>query len=530
MLFFSPEYFSIYFLGMKMIRSCLTVLAIALGCLGYAHAEPFETNEKFVNQQYQDLWARPATASETSHWVQYGQSPTLIEALVQANYTQTYQAPIVRLYIAYFRRVPDYAGFTYWTSQLAQGSHSLSNISSFFASSPEFQQTYGSLSDGQFVTLVYNNVLERAPDLAGYNYWLGQLQAGMPRAEMMLQFSDSAEHVNSRYTVTNKIIAHYRMTGTGLLSFPDSTNTLAAFVSSILASAAYSRRFPANVSKGNVTVSLDKARGGQVGGIQIIGRGEMIQNDKDGRGIGTSGIRLGEYPNYLLNEGGCHQSVPGGPGNAGNSDVRISWGAGSVLTSTALTTVHWDGAVTPCEKHFPWSNLQVDHVVWFPTPYDGAIAIKQTFRNLVGQTITPQDFNGSFNFPIAPQAHFQRSKLAPNGVSYWRYRESDGSWHHLPVSNMAGWLDHVRDFYIPSGNAVAVYEDPSYGFGVAMYCPNNGVGFYAKDMISYGTIFIGSFWNLPSQISNGEAVSKTCYLIFGSESTISSVLTNPSLD
>jgi len=44
---------------------------------------------------------------------------------------------------------------------------SLDEISDAFASSPEFQQTYGSLNNAEFVTLVYRNVLGRDPEPGG---------------------------------------------------------------------------------------------------------------------------------------------------------------------------------------------------------------------------------------------------------------------------------------------------------------------------------------------------------------------------
>jgi hypothetical protein len=106
---------------------------------------------------------------------------------------QTTVAPIVRLYFAYFDRVPDFVGLQSWTSRL-RGGMSLNAISEAFADSAEFQATYGPLSDTQFVTLVYHNVLDREPDPGGLAYWLAQLTSGaMSRGTVMLKFSKSGE-------------------------------------------------------------------------------------------------------------------------------------------------------------------------------------------------------------------------------------------------------------------------------------------------------------------------------------------------
>lgn len=40
---------------------------------------------------------------------------------------------------------------------------------------------------------VYRNVLGRAPEAGGYDYWVDQLGRGMIRGELMIYFSDSDE-------------------------------------------------------------------------------------------------------------------------------------------------------------------------------------------------------------------------------------------------------------------------------------------------------------------------------------------------
>ena len=104
---------------------------------------------------------------------------------------------IERLYLAYFSRLPDDAGLSYWKARLASGT-SLEAVSAQFATSPEFRSTYGSISDSEFVELVYNNVLDREPDTAGLNHWRDSLAAEqLSRGGVMLAFSDSAEFKES---------------------------------------------------------------------------------------------------------------------------------------------------------------------------------------------------------------------------------------------------------------------------------------------------------------------------------------------
>ncbi len=103
------------------------------------------------------------------------------------------EGTVYRLYRAYFLREPDQKGFTSWYISTYQG-WSLDRISQFFASSGEFRTRYGNLDDAGFMDLIYRNVMGRAPDTAGYGFWLGQLGEGVDRGSVMLKFSDSPEY------------------------------------------------------------------------------------------------------------------------------------------------------------------------------------------------------------------------------------------------------------------------------------------------------------------------------------------------
>ncbi len=102
------------------------------------------------------------------------------------------KGPVGRLYRAYFLREPDAAGLHHWISTGLERSV----VSQEFAQSPEFVARYGALSQREFVTLIYNNVLSRTPDDGGLRYWEGRLSSGLSRGEVMLGFSDSPEFVS----------------------------------------------------------------------------------------------------------------------------------------------------------------------------------------------------------------------------------------------------------------------------------------------------------------------------------------------
>ena len=104
-------------------------------------------------------------------------------------------AVLWRLYQSFFLRQPDDGGMAYWMDRYQTGT-SLDVISANFVHSIEFAERYGQLDDGEFVELVYENVMCRTPDAGGYAYWTDRLanEAGFSRGALMRFFSDSPEY------------------------------------------------------------------------------------------------------------------------------------------------------------------------------------------------------------------------------------------------------------------------------------------------------------------------------------------------
>jgi hypothetical protein len=100
-----------------------------------------------------------------------------------------------RLYQAAFDRKPDLEGLGYWIDKLDNGM-SLTRVANEFYRSDEFHTLYGSYtSNATFISTLYQNVLHRAPDIGGFDYWNYKLNSGdMSRAEVLVGFSESAEN------------------------------------------------------------------------------------------------------------------------------------------------------------------------------------------------------------------------------------------------------------------------------------------------------------------------------------------------
>jgi hypothetical protein len=210
----------------------------------------------FGAQQYRDFLSREADADGLNFWIsavnngQFSRGQ-MIEQFFNSGEFQGTMAPVARLYFAYFLRIPDYPGLQFWISQY-RGGTPLAVISQNFATSAEFGARYGSLSNAQFVAQVYQNVLGRLPDAPGLAFWVGQLDSGaMNRGAVMIGFSESAEY---KGVIGNEV--YVTMMYTGMLrrapdaagfsywvSYLDGGNSGLALINGFLAGPEYRGRF-----------------------------------------------------------------------------------------------------------------------------------------------------------------------------------------------------------------------------------------------------------------------------------------------
>jgi hypothetical protein len=102
---------------------------------------------------------------------------------------------VYRLYQAAFNRVPDAGGLGYWIKAADNGA-SLQSIAAEFAKSGEFTTMYGANpSNADFLDKLYHNVLHRAGDTAGFNWWLDILDRhATTQANVLAEFGESAEN------------------------------------------------------------------------------------------------------------------------------------------------------------------------------------------------------------------------------------------------------------------------------------------------------------------------------------------------
>ena len=101
---------------------------------------------------------------------------------------------VYRLYEAVFGRPSDAAGMGYWIDRMEKGTSLLQVSKEFITNQPEFDKLYGTNpSDGEFLTKLYANILDRAPDEAGYQYWVGRI-VDSSREQILMEFSEGFEN------------------------------------------------------------------------------------------------------------------------------------------------------------------------------------------------------------------------------------------------------------------------------------------------------------------------------------------------
>ena len=103
-------------------------------------------------------------------------------------------ARVARLYEAALDRLPDQGGLNFWIDAVQDG-RALAELARGFLDSAEFQSRFGDVSsNGAFVDQLYLNVLGRAGEAGGRQFWVDSLNSGASRSDVLVAFSESAEN------------------------------------------------------------------------------------------------------------------------------------------------------------------------------------------------------------------------------------------------------------------------------------------------------------------------------------------------
>ena len=144
------------------------------------------------------------------------------------------RAYVQKAYVAYYGRPADPGGLNYWAARMDSEGQSLNAIIGAFGNSAEFNGRYGGLTFLQLVTKIYQQALGRAPDPAGLDYYVGELQAGRRTLQSItLDVLNGATTPPDSTVVANKLEVAAYSTGQVAGGCPygteqDGVNTLAS--------------------------------------------------------------------------------------------------------------------------------------------------------------------------------------------------------------------------------------------------------------------------------------------------------------
>lgn len=112
-----------------------------------------------------------------------------------------YTGFVTHIYLNALGRQPDQQGLNSWVNALNSGASGADVIRGFIHSQEFINRN---LSNESYVNVLYATLLGRAPDAPGYNHWLGALQNGVSRDNVLegclgsQEFSDYCSRFNVR--------------------------------------------------------------------------------------------------------------------------------------------------------------------------------------------------------------------------------------------------------------------------------------------------------------------------------------------
>ncbi len=175
-----------------------------------------EAVARFVDEAYQRLHGRPPTGEEAERWRRQLENEPRLNLTRQLVHSEYYSGVLVDdLYLAALGRPSDPEGRRYWVDTLA-GGLKYEHLGTLFYGSTEYVRRSGDNHDG-FVTSLYTNILGRAPDDEGRQYWLGLLRSGQARpADVANAFYRSVESRRDRSAAVHRRVMASEPSGSEL--------------------------------------------------------------------------------------------------------------------------------------------------------------------------------------------------------------------------------------------------------------------------------------------------------------------------
>jgi len=106
---------------------------------------------------------------------------------------------LLGLFAAIYQRAPDKAGYEFWVNGFNAGTLTTKSAATAFSARPEWSQSYpSSLSTSQYVEKIYLNVLGIAGDANGRKFWASNIDSGsISRTDFVADFISATLDYNS---------------------------------------------------------------------------------------------------------------------------------------------------------------------------------------------------------------------------------------------------------------------------------------------------------------------------------------------
>jgi hypothetical protein len=111
------------------------------------------------------------------------------------------EAQLYRSYFGAMGRLPDEGGYNWWLGEIQAGRHTLESMAAGFVDSSEFKalsdtDNSGAISNEEFILHMYNGVFGRDPDAEGLAWWVGQLDTqAKTQPDAFINMTQSNEYV-----------------------------------------------------------------------------------------------------------------------------------------------------------------------------------------------------------------------------------------------------------------------------------------------------------------------------------------------
>jgi len=173
-------------------------------------------NTEFVDNLYAVFFGREADVNGATFWVSQldagAAQPQVVEAFFTSPEFMDFMMPQGRLYWAAIGLSPDTAALTFSAKQIRSGS-SLEAVADSYIDSLEFENRFGvtaGSSTEDFVTALYNIILDREPDTDGLQFWV---DSGLSKGNLLLAFVDAAEYRDEVDAELEIVLLYYSLYG-----------------------------------------------------------------------------------------------------------------------------------------------------------------------------------------------------------------------------------------------------------------------------------------------------------------------------